>query len=87
LWAPDDLLAAHDAWQAGWGDLPYAAFRRPVPPMVQLGSPGQLTRLQADDLRPLERLLLNGGRRDLGPAELNELVGQALSLPTAGRTR
>jgi hypothetical protein len=37
LWAPDDLLAAHDAWVAGWGDLPYVAARRPVPAIVQLG--------------------------------------------------
>jgi hypothetical protein len=128
LWAPDDLLAAHDAWLAGWGDLPLAAFRRPVPPIVQLGvlahadwrrlgdlrsarrasrasrtwgptalqlvdtvlrgagSPGQLTRLQEGELRPLERLLLNRGRLDLGPAELEGLVGRALSLSAAGRT-
>jgi hypothetical protein len=123
LWAPDDLLAAHDAWQAGWGDLPFAAFRRPVPPIVQpgvlahagwrrlddlrsagrasraartwgpsalhlvdtvlrgAGSPGQLTRLQHNELQPIERLLLNRGRMDLRPAEFQELVGQALSLP------
>jgi hypothetical protein len=37
LWAPDDLLAAHDAWLAGWGDLPYVAAHRPVPVIVQLG--------------------------------------------------
>jgi hypothetical protein len=37
LWAPDDLLAAHDAWSAGWGDLPFVAFRRRVPAMTQLG--------------------------------------------------
>jgi hypothetical protein len=128
LWAPDDLLAAHDAWQAGWGDLPFVAFRRPVPPIVQLGvlahaewrrlddlrsaarlsrasrtwgpdalrlvdavlgragCPAQLARLQTDDLRPLERLLLNRGRMDLGPAELADVVGRALSLPAAGRT-
>jgi hypothetical protein len=128
LWAPDDLLAAHDAWLAGWGDLAFAAFRRPVPPIVQLGvlahadwrrlddlrsagrlsrasrtwgpaalqlvdavlraagCRGQLARLQKDDLRPLERLLLNAGRMDLGPAELAELVAPALSLPAAART-
>jgi hypothetical protein len=37
LWAPDDLLAAHGAWLGGWGDLPFVAHRRPVPPIVQLG--------------------------------------------------
>jgi hypothetical protein len=37
LWAPDDLLGAYAAWQAGWGDLPFVAHRRPVPPTVRLG--------------------------------------------------
>jgi hypothetical protein len=37
MWAPDDYPAAEAAWRAGWGDLPYAACRRPVPAMVQLG--------------------------------------------------
>ncbi|MFN2562013.1 MAG: hypothetical protein ABR571_12055 [Jatrophihabitans sp.] len=126
LWAPDDLLAAHDAWLAGWGDLAFAAFRRPVPPIVQLGvlahadwrrlddlrsagrlsrasrtwgsaalqvvdavlraagSPHHLVRLQEDDLRPLERRLLNRGQMDLGAADLEDLVGRALGLPAAG---
>lgn len=36
-WAPNDFLSAYDAWQSGWGDLPFAAWGRPVPALVQLG--------------------------------------------------
>ncbi len=36
-WAQDDYLAAYDGWQSGWGDLPFAVARRPVPAIVQLG--------------------------------------------------
>jgi hypothetical protein len=55
LWAPDDLLAAHDAWLAGWGDLPFVTARRRVPPIVQLGVLTHAAWPRLDDLRAARR--------------------------------
>src|SRR3954453_713093 len=68
IWAPDDLLAAHDAWRAGWGDLPFAAFRRPVPPIVQLGVLAHADWRRLDDLRSAGRL--SRASRTWGPDAL-----------------
>jgi hypothetical protein len=55
MWAPDEYLVAYDAWQAGWGDLPFAAGGRSVPAMVQLGVLAHAPWRRLDDLRRAPR--------------------------------